>query len=152
MAADVKDSILKSVKKMVGLTDEYDYFDPEIIMYINAELMHLNQLGVGTSDVFNIEDDTATWQDFLGDDTSNLPIVKPFVAGKVRLVFDPPQSSSASQALTDQLKEYEFRLQAAVEPNSEEKAAIRKEAERRIKEYYEDGYHVNIWSSEYEGN
>lgn len=144
---DVKESILNSVKKMLGITEDYTHFDPELIMYINGELMHLNQIGVG-SNVFIISSQDDTWEDFLGSDISKLPLVKPFVAGRVRLIFDPPQSSSVAQALNDQMKEYEWRLNVAVDPTEEENAAIKKETDARIAKYYEDSEHTNLWKDE----
>lgn len=145
---DVKDSILNSVKKMLGIAEDYTHFDPELIMYINGELMHLNQLGVGSSTVFTISDSDTTWEDYLGPDVNQLPIVKPFVAGRVKLIFDPPQTSAAIQALTDQMKEYEWRLNVAVDPTAEENVAIKKEVDARLEKYYEDDEHVNLWKDE----
>lgn len=145
---DVKDSILNSVKKMLGIAEDYTHFDPELIMYINGELMHLNQLGVGSSTVFTISDSETTWEDYLGSETDQLPIVKPFVAGRVKLIFDPPQTAAAIQALTDQMKEYEWRLNVAVDPTAEENAAIKKEVDARLAKYYEDDEHVNLWKDE----
>lgn len=142
---DVKESILNSVKKMLGIAEDYTHFDPELIMYINGELMHLNQIGVGSGNVFTITDSTDTWEDFIGEDITQLPLIKPFIAGRVKLIFDPPQSSSAVQALNDQMKEYEWRLNVAVDPTPEENDAIKKEADARISKYYEDNEHVNIW-------
>lgn len=146
---DVKESILNSVKKILGIAEDYTHFDPELIMYINGELMNLNQMGVkGSSLVFTISDANDTWEDFLGSDAGQLPLVKPFVAGRVKLLFDPPQSSTALQALTDQMKEYAWRLNVAVDPTAEENAAIKKESDARIAKYYEDAEHVNLWKDE----
>lgn len=144
---DVKESILNSVKKMLGITEDYTHFDPELIMYINGELMHLNQIGVG-SNIFIVTDQSDSWEDFLGTEIDKLPLVKPFIAGRVKLIFDPPQSSSAQQALTEQMKEYEWRLNVAVDPTVEENAAIKKEADARIAKYYEDAEHSNLWKDE----
>ena len=146
-AIDVKDSILNSVKKMLGIAEDYTHFDPELIMYINGELMHLNQIGVGSSGIFSISGSDATWEDYLGSDINQLQIVKPFIAGRVKLIFDPPQSSSAVQALNEQMKEYEWRLNVAVDPTIDEKTAIMKEANYRLAKYYDDE-HVNLWKDE----
>ena len=43
------DSILTSIKKMLGITEEYEHFDQDIIMHINAVFMILNQLVFGPS-------------------------------------------------------------------------------------------------------
>jgi hypothetical protein len=107
-------SILTSIKKLLGITAEYDHFDPDIIMHINSALMALNQLGVGPSDGFSIEDDTATWQDFIGD-VKNIEAVKTYVYLKVRIVFDPPTSGVVTDSMKEQIRELEWRLNAEVE-------------------------------------
>ena len=109
------ESILTSVKKMLGITEEYTHFDPDIIMHINSVLMVLTQIGVGPEEGFYIEDDTATWSEFLGDPT-RLPAVKTYVGLKVRLLFDPPASSTVVQSIKDAINEFEFRLNVAVDP------------------------------------
>ena len=41
------DSILTSIKKLLGITEEYEHFDQDIIMHINSVFSVLTQLGVG---------------------------------------------------------------------------------------------------------
>ena len=41
------DSILTSIKKLLGIAEEYEHFDPDIVMYINSAFSVLTQLGVG---------------------------------------------------------------------------------------------------------
>ena len=108
-------SILISVKKLLGLTEEYTVFDPDIIMHINATFMVLNQLGVGPTDGFFIADARALWSDYLGDDKS-IEAVKTYVASKVRLAFDPPTSSAHVEALNGIIAEFEWRLMVAKDP------------------------------------
>ena len=48
------DSILTSVKKMLGIAEEYDHFDADLIMHINSVLTILGQLGVGPAERFFI--------------------------------------------------------------------------------------------------
>ena len=72
------ESILTSVKKMLGLPSDYEHFDEDIIMHINSVFMILHQIGVGPTEGFYIEDETATWADFLGDPTK-LQIVKSYM-------------------------------------------------------------------------
>ena len=83
------ESILTSIKKLLGITEEYDQFDPDIIMHINSVFMILTQLGVGPAEGFSIEDDTAVWTDFI-QDVKKLESVKTYVYLKVKLAFDPP--------------------------------------------------------------
>lgn len=109
-------SILKSVKKFLGLADDYDVFDLDIIMHINTVFTDLHQVGLGKEDAFYIEDDTATWGDFLGDE-KNMNSVKTYVAMSVRLLFDPPTTSFAIQAMEKQLEKLEWRLHVQSEQN-----------------------------------
>lgn len=114
-AVRMKDSILTSIKKLLGITEEYEHFDADIIMHINSVFMVLNQLGVGPAKTFAISDKTATWDEFLGDNT-DLEAVKTYIYMKVRLVFD---SNSLGSAVIESMKaliaEYEWRLNVAVE-------------------------------------
>ena len=113
------ESILTSVKKMLGITEEYDCFDADIIMHINTVFMVLTQLGVGPASGFYIEDDTATWEDFLEDPTK-LQMVKSYMYLKVRLLFDPPASSVIVECMKESIKEFEWRLNVAVDPTETE--------------------------------
>ena len=103
------DSILTSVKKHIGIEESYEHFDPDIIDAINTALSILTQLGVGDSRGFSISDKTSTWVEFMGD-SPNLNMVKTYVYLKVRLIFDPPQSSVVRDAITKNLEELEFRI------------------------------------------
>ena len=111
----MSDSILTSIKKLLGLTEEYTYFDADILMHINMAFMVLYQIGVGPKTAFSIEDASATWSDFMGDST-DLAGVKTYIYLKVRQVFDPPQSSAAMEAIKEQIAELEWRLNATVDP------------------------------------
>lgn len=106
------DSILTSVKKMLGIAEEYTHFDADLIMHINSVFMILAQLGVGPSEGFFIEDDTATWDEFI-QDKKELNSVKSYVGLKVRLLFDPPTSSSQIENANKLINELEWRLNSA---------------------------------------
>lgn len=103
------DSILDSTKKILGLDPEYDVFDVDIISHINSAFFTLNQLGVGPAEGFMILDNTSTWAWFL-DGQINLNAVKTYVYLRVRLLFDPPQTSFAISAMEKQIQELEWRL------------------------------------------
>ena len=103
------DSILTSIKKLLGITEEDDSFDMDIIMLINSAFVTLQQLGIGPSEGFSIEDDTAIWTDFLPDDNA-VNLVHNFVWLKVKMVFDPPTSSFVMDAMKHQIAEDEWRL------------------------------------------
>lgn len=111
----MSDSILISIKKLLGITEEYTHFDADILMHINMAFMVLYQLGVGPSTPFSISDASATWSDFLGD-SLDLAGVKTYIYQKVKLVFDPPQSSAAITALKESIAELEWRLNVTVDP------------------------------------
>lgn len=111
------ESILTSIKKMLGIDEEYTHFDADIIMHINSVLMTLMQLGVGPSEGFAIEDDTSTWIDFIPQiTTAQLHAVKSYIYMKVKLMFDPPLSSSVIESMNRQIAELEWRLNVAVDP------------------------------------
>lgn len=108
------ESILTSIKKLLGITEEYTHFDADIIMHINMAFMILNQLGVGPEKCFSIEDDLATWNDFMSEDSS-IEMVKTYVYLKVRLIFDPPANSTIIQCINQSISELEWRLYMTVE-------------------------------------
>ena len=110
------ESILLSIKKKLGTVQEYTYFDEDIIIEINSAIMALNQIGVG-KEGFMVTGENETWTEFLGDTYSKMIAVKTYIYIKCRLVFDPPSSSFVVEALKDQLKEYEFRLNINAETN-----------------------------------
>lgn len=112
----VNESILTSVKKRLGIVEEYEVFDEDIIMDINTVFGILNQLGVG-KDYFTISDKTSKWTDFLGD-TKSLEMVKTYMYMKVRMMFDPP-AGSASEAMKSAIDELEFRIHVTVNPGEE---------------------------------
>ncbi len=102
-------SILKSVKKNLGLEPDYDVFNGEIVMHINTAFSTLNQLGLGPSGGYAIEDDTSEWGEF-GATITELSSIKTYIYLRVRLLFDPPSTSYALKSFEDQLKELEWRL------------------------------------------
>lgn len=108
------DSILKYIRKAVGPSEAYDYFDPELIVFINSAFSRLHQLGVGPKDAFKIEDDKATWSNFLGD-TNNLEDVKEYVYLKVRVVFDPPSSQAVLTHFNKKIEDLEWLLNEKVD-------------------------------------
>ena len=111
----MEESILDSIKNFLGLSTDDDVFDQELLMLINSAIMSLQQIGVGPQEeLFSIEDNSTTWSDYLENPTT-LPMVKPYIGLKVRLVFDPPQSSALDQALRLEIAECEWRLNIKVD-------------------------------------
>lgn len=103
------DSILTSTKKILGIEEDYTAFDTDIIIHINTILDVLHQLGIGPDEGFMIEGKEETWDDFLGGDIL-LNDVKTYIYLRVRLLFDPPTTSYLIEALTNQYKELEWRI------------------------------------------
>lgn len=110
----MNDSILNTIKKLLGIDPSYTPFDTDIIVHINTYLGVLNELGVGV-DGFTIEDSSATWDEFLVNATVPLNEVKTYVYLRVRQVFDPPASSVMSAALDKQIEELGWRMRIKVE-------------------------------------
>lgn len=107
-------SILTTIKNMLGIQDDYDHFDKEIIPNINTVLMTLNQIGVGPSSGFSITSKTEKWEDLLGE-RDDLTAVQSFVYLSVKLMFDPPSNSFTTEAIHRTIKEIEWRLNVQAE-------------------------------------
>lgn len=103
------ESILESIKKLLGIIPEDTIFDNDIIMHINSVFMILTQIGVGPSEGFSIKDKSSTWEQFIVDD-NKLQAIKSYMYLKVRLLFDPPLSSAVMSSIERQISELEWRL------------------------------------------
>jgi hypothetical protein len=103
------ESILTSIKKMLGVGEEYEHFDSDIVLDINSVLTVLTQLGIGPPGGFAIQDKTAVWKDFLGTDRT-LEAVKSYVHLKVKLLFDPPTSAALLESMNRMINELEWRI------------------------------------------
>lgn len=106
---DKTSSILNTVKKTCGLTEEYSAFDQDILVLINGVILELTQNGIGPQEGFNVSDSTAKWADFI-EDFPNAGAVATYISLKVRILFDPPTSSFALEAFKKQLDELIWRL------------------------------------------
>ena len=83
---NITDSVLTSIKKLLGIAEEYEHFDADLIMHINSVFSILTQLGVGPSKGFMIEDKSATWKDFISDESKYM-LVKSYMHLKVKLLL-----------------------------------------------------------------
>lgn len=108
------ESILDSIKQMLGSESEDTNFDRELIIYINGALMVINQLGVGPNG-YRITGKENTWAELMGDRT-DLELVKTNVYLRVRLIFDPPQNSFLVSAIKEQITEYDWRIEMSRHP------------------------------------
>lgn len=109
------ESILTSIKKLIGITEDYKHFDTDLIIHINSVFMILSQMGIGPDNGFSISDETTTWNDYLPEGNKNFEAVKTYMYLKTRIVFDPPQSSSTMEAMKQTISELEWRLNVEAE-------------------------------------
>lgn len=113
----MEENIFESIKSLLGPDASYDVYDQDVLIHINSAISVLTQLGVGPANGFIVTKETK-WTDFLGSDSSKLNMVRTYVYLKVKMVFDPPTSSYVMTAYQEQCKEYEWRLNVAVDPSA----------------------------------
>ena len=108
------ESILTTIKNLLGIEASYTHFDSDITVYINSVFTNLTQLGVGPITGFSIADATETWSDFLGEDVppGSIPA---YIYLKVRLLFDPPSSAFVLEATERLISEMEWRINVLAE-------------------------------------
>ena len=104
-------SILQSIKKILGIPEDYEAFDLDVITHINSAFSTLTQLGVGPAVGFAIEDDSAVWSDFIADDMQYNQ-AKTYIFLRVKQLFDPPSTSYLISAFDKQIQELEWRMNA----------------------------------------
>jgi hypothetical protein len=109
------ESILTSVKEFLGPGADDTHFDPQIIMHINSVFADLEQLGVGPSGGFAIEDDTSVWTEYLPKDSKKFESVKSYIFLRVKLLFDPPLNAAVLESMQKQADKWEWRLNHAAE-------------------------------------
>lgn len=107
-------SILDSIKKLLGIPSEYNVFDDQIMMHINSVLLTLNQLGLDSAKAFSITSSDDTWMSLFGSRT-DLESIKTYIYLKVRMFWDPPATSFHIQAVQEQIAELEWRLNIQLE-------------------------------------
>lgn len=112
---DTKESILNSVKKLLGIPEDLCEFDPDIIMNINAAIFTLRQIGVGPEEGFTISGEE-TYTDFLGEGNKEIQQVKMYLFYKTKLSFDPPTSGTVIECMKEFIREAECRLSYQVDP------------------------------------
>ena len=109
----MEDSILLTIKTLLGIGPEHDSFDEEIKIHINTAFMMLNQIGVGPPNGFYITGKDEVWKDFT--DRMDIEAIKTYIYLRVRLLFDPPQMGYLVTVLREQIEEFEWRLNVQVE-------------------------------------
>ena len=111
------ESILTSVKKLLGITEDCTDFDSDIILHINTVFTILTQMGVGPEEGFSIEDKSKKWNEFISNKLY-FESVKTYVFLKVKLLFDPPLSTAVMESINRMISELEWRLNSAAETKS----------------------------------
>lgn len=109
-----RESILKSIRQMIGPDSGYDVFDTDLITHINSAFMVLAQAGVGPMVPFRITGEDETWGLFT-DYIPYLEAVKSFIFLEVKNIFDPPSNSSVQKAYEEKALEYLWRLNVQAE-------------------------------------
>lgn len=115
----MQNSILLTIKQMLGIPSEYSVFDEELVVYINTVIAALRQLGVGPENGFAITGENDSWGDYIGD-TLMYENVKSYIYLKVRMMFDPPSSSFVLEAFKNQAAEIEWRIYIQADEDKDE--------------------------------
>lgn len=111
----MSDSILETVAEVVlGNTGELDAFTTDLLVYINAALMALGELGVVTED-FRVTGTTEKWSDIVTAE-SKYGALREYIILKTKLAFDPPTSSAALDSMEKIIKHDEWRLTIQADP------------------------------------
>lgn len=110
----MEESILVTIKKMLGMDRDYRAFDTDVIVNINSSLSTLRQLGVGPKTGFRVTGDSEIWSDYIGN-RIDLESIKQYIYIKARIVFDPPPSMATLTALKEEAKELESRINYEVD-------------------------------------
>lgn len=105
----MEENILNSIKKLLGIPEDYTAFDQDIMIHINSVFMILSELGVGPSNGYSLKDGTEKWGDFISDD-KNLEGIKTYVYMKVKTIFDPPLNSAVLASMKELISEFEWRI------------------------------------------
>lgn len=114
------ESILVTIKTMLGIPENYNDFDNQLVIYINSVLSVLRQIGVG-NEIFKITGATETWNQLMAtEDDSDIDEVQTYIYMKVKMLFDPPTSSITMDALKQSIAEFEYRLNLQVDDSMED--------------------------------
>lgn len=111
MACSSGDSILSTIRKMIGPSASYEVFDTDLIIYINSAFSRLCQLGIGQTEIpFKITGAEETWDDFMSPDDGLIGNVKEYIYLKTKMLFDPPASGTAANAHQAQIDMLEWTM------------------------------------------
>lgn len=108
-----EESILVSIKKLLGIDEQVTVFDQDIMIYINSAFSTLPQIGVMVDK--RVKSVIETWSDVFGSNEDLIDFIKTYTYIKVRIIFDPPANSFVLNSLNEQLQELEWRIQFQAE-------------------------------------
>lgn len=111
------ESILKSIKDLLGISESDEAFDQDVLININAIFSTLYQLGVGSKRYNYVVTEADTWYQVFYDFEDLIGFIKLYTYMKVKIVFDPPTNSSILDALNNQIKEIEWRITMQADPS-----------------------------------
>lgn len=114
---EISSSILGTIKKLIGVPEDYLVYDLDLIVAINSSFMILNQLGIGPDKPFSIKGPSSTWKDFFEDDEI-FELAKSYIHQRVKLLFDPPTSGVLHEAVERQISEFEWRMHVQADYNN----------------------------------
>lgn len=115
MDQTINDSILNTIKSMLGIPNDVTNFDEVIKTHINSVFLTLQELGVGPTEGFSIQDKDTDWTDYIPEGTI-LNSVKSYMYLKVKMLFDPPNSTATMDSFNRIIREFEWRIMIAVDP------------------------------------
>lgn len=115
--SELSSSVLSSVKKLIGISEDDKSFDLDIMLNINAASSTLYQLGV-IQKPFTVTSKEDTYEDLIPDGTEDVVNqIKMYFVYKTRLGFDSSTLSSiVIEMIKEQIKEAEFRLRTSFNP------------------------------------
>ena len=112
------DSILNTIKKMLGIDSDDTDFDVDIMIHINSITPNLSQMGIGPTNGYIVTSSEQLWSDYIDSSIINLEGVKTYIYLKTKLIFDPPTNSTTIEAINKNLSELEWRMMLAIETNN----------------------------------
>lgn len=112
------DSILNTVKKLLGIDADDTSFDTDVIVNINSAILGLSQMGIGPNNTFILTSKDQKWSDYIGNSLVNLESIKSYLYLKTKIIFDPPTNSTVIEAFNKSMQELEWRMMLAVETNN----------------------------------
>lgn len=110
----MEESILTSIKLMLGMTADYTPYDQQVLMCINTAMNALTQVGIGPVEGFTIRDASTTWEEWIGTDP-RMEAAKSALFIRTKMLFDPPANGVMDEAYKEQLAEIEWRLKSTID-------------------------------------